>query len=501
MTQVAKKWIADRAIDHTKLDSSDSYQMSGLLIKNGPNITMSIDSSGNISANSLVTLQDETNLGNITIAQGSPDSTWQIEAGILIPGDFQLRQAGAGTGLVYLNGTAGRAIIDGDTTVNGGLEVGANTLINGDATVTGGIEVGGLASFPGTIADGTFVGGIYVGTDATVVGALDVGARIVASNPGQTAYGALAKTIIETFDVGSGSPLYQRQFSLKARQDGLSHGVTDIIDTDAYGTLRPIAQPHGGMEVMGLTDDNGINALKITGVSASSPTQPCIDLQGSKKSGTTESFLADGEAILQVSNMGSAKVIIKGNGDTTVGNSLVLGSSDYRISSQSGYMTIHSDSSVVVSMPGVQVSETVRFSVSADGTASFDSGNGYGIKLSSTGTDAIVESPNRKLTLQGSGAIVDTMGQGVVPLSIKNSSGGSGDTTSCLHLEAKRTSTPTYLNMGFATYPTHESYITSEGKLTIDTGVALAGDIELAPKGNVALSPSGYVNITPGTGI
>jgi len=151
MTQIAKKWISDRAIDNTKLDSSYSYTMAGLSIKNGPNTTLSIDSSGNISANSIITNQDETNLGNITIAQGSPaqDSTWHIEAGVITTGDFQLRQDGVGTGLLYLDGVAGRATIDGDTTVNGGIEVGGPASVGGNV----GIHTAPSASYSLSIAD------------------------------------------------------------------------------------------------------------------------------------------------------------------------------------------------------------------------------------------------------------------------------------------------------------------------------------------------------------
>ena len=39
MSQIARKWIADRAIDHTKLDSSDSFTMAGLTVTGDATVT------------------------------------------------------------------------------------------------------------------------------------------------------------------------------------------------------------------------------------------------------------------------------------------------------------------------------------------------------------------------------------------------------------------------------------------------------------------------------
>lgn len=119
MTQIARKWLQDRAVDHAKLDSSDSYTMSGLAIKNTASvITASIDSSGNIIANSLSTKQDFTSSGRIIVANGDPDSTWCLEAGYHTPGDFQIRRQTSPHGLIYLNGVTNVATVNGTLTTS-----------------------------------------------------------------------------------------------------------------------------------------------------------------------------------------------------------------------------------------------------------------------------------------------------------------------------------------------------------------------------------------------
>ena len=58
MSQIKKKWVADRAIDHTKLDSSDSFTMKGLAI--GPSGSLRVNGADGSAVFSVNALGDMT---------------------------------------------------------------------------------------------------------------------------------------------------------------------------------------------------------------------------------------------------------------------------------------------------------------------------------------------------------------------------------------------------------------------------------------------------------
>lgn len=124
MTQISRKWIQNGAIDHTKLDSSDSYTMRGVTIKNASNTTVSsINSSGVLYATGDATFTNKLRVNS--------DAT--VGGNLKIIGSADLGSVGFS-----------------DATLTGGLNVGSNEIINTDLLVGRDTTIGGVLNITPT---------------------------------------------------------------------------------------------------------------------------------------------------------------------------------------------------------------------------------------------------------------------------------------------------------------------------------------------------------------
>lgn len=184
MSQISRRNIENSAIDSTKLEKNDNYTVVGLTagysghpgqlaVKDYLGATkFSVDSTGNIIANdvrakSITSEGDETNYGNIIIAQGNPDSTWILEAGVTTAGDFQIRQAGNPIGALYFDGDASQVTILSDATVTGNLDVSLGTGVFQDATVTGILNSTNAVFQDATVTDKLLAITVGIGNDSS----------------------------------------------------------------------------------------------------------------------------------------------------------------------------------------------------------------------------------------------------------------------------------------------------------------------------------------------
>lgn len=130
--------------------------------------------------------------------------------------------------------------------------------------------------------------------------------------------------------VGDSTPDYLLEVSAAAAADptialsdgDVAHGITDAGQTDVFGMLRVIDSTAGGMDVVGLSDDD-VSGIGVSGViGAENPTDstPAIELFGMKKSGTGMQALAAAETVFQLTNNTTPLLAILGNGRTGIGD-------------------------------------------------------------------------------------------------------------------------------------------------------------------------------------
>lgn len=107
--------------------------------------------------------------------------------------------------------------------------------------------------------------------------------------------------------------------------NGLAHGITTKLPTDAFFAIDTADSTKGGAIIYGATaeDDRvaiNINATRST-VYGGDGERECIAINGSDKSGTGSSAIADDSKILTINNYITEKVVVYGNGDIhTVGD-------------------------------------------------------------------------------------------------------------------------------------------------------------------------------------
>jgi len=105
--------------------------------------------------------------------------------------------------------------------------------------------------------------------------------------------------------------------SLKA--NALTHGLTDVAETDTYAALRKENDTLGGLRLSGYSGNSkgvsiqGYAATTYTGLLSSS--QGTVVVDAYKKSGTAAVALADNENIFALRNGGTTQLIVKGGGD------------------------------------------------------------------------------------------------------------------------------------------------------------------------------------------
>jgi hypothetical protein len=100
----------------------------------------------------------------------------------------------------------------------------------------------------------------------------------------------------------------------------VAHGITNHIQTDAYGDLGPIHATRGGLLVNGTSDQESADARSLTlrGLcnDTHTDTVPVVEINAAKRSGTAVQALADAETVLQVQNYTTSLIDVLGNGDT-----------------------------------------------------------------------------------------------------------------------------------------------------------------------------------------
>ncbi len=103
----------------------------------------------------------------------------------------------------------------------------------------------------------------------------------------------------------------------------VAHGITNHIQTDAYGDLGPIHGTRGGLLVNGTSDQESADARSLTlrGLcnDTHTDTVPVVELNSAKRSGTAIQALAAAETVLQVQNYTTELVTVLGDGKLGIG--------------------------------------------------------------------------------------------------------------------------------------------------------------------------------------
>ncbi|RMG89183.1 MAG: hypothetical protein D6706_21790, partial [Chloroflexi bacterium] len=110
--------------------------------------------------------------------------------------------------------------------------------------------------------------------------------------------------------------------ALAIASDGVNHGVTAIADTDVYFAIRPESGA-GGARLVGLSSSTtATTGFQIWGMGNTEDTtdtatsRAVIELQAQKKLGSSTTAIGSTGNMVIISNNGTAKWLIKGNGDT-----------------------------------------------------------------------------------------------------------------------------------------------------------------------------------------
>lgn len=147
---------------------------------------------------------------------------------------------------------------------------------------------------------------------------------------GGTLYGGIStggETLPDTdvggicVNTGSGTGL-----SLTFKSTSISHPFTSLLQTDTYGFISKSNASSGGLLVGGASETTTgleLQAFAVTPSTSSSGTG-VFHIQGYKNSGAGTTQLANTENLLTVSNAGSNKIVIKGNGDLYALNNLFV---------------------------------------------------------------------------------------------------------------------------------------------------------------------------------
>ena len=103
----------------------------------------------------------------------------------------------------------------------------------------------------------------------------------------------------------------------------VSHGITNVAPTEAYGDIGPIHGTRGGLMINGLSDQESADArsLALRGIcnDTHTDTVPTVELIGAKRSGSTIQALASAETVLQVSNHTTNLLTVLGSGNVGIG--------------------------------------------------------------------------------------------------------------------------------------------------------------------------------------
>lgn len=103
---------------------------------------------------------------------------------------------------------------------------------------------------------------------------------------------------------------------------GLAHGITDFAQTDVFFLVEQVTDNDGGARIWGFSDAVGVTPLRLVGAFGSdnpTDTVPAIWLLAAKRTGTTLASLASSETLLAISNNGTDRFTIMGDGNTGFG--------------------------------------------------------------------------------------------------------------------------------------------------------------------------------------
>jgi hypothetical protein len=118
--------------------------------------------------------------------------------------------------------------------------------------------------------------------------------------------------------------------SLKLERSDVGHGMTAIAETATFGHLTAEGGANGGLRITALADTASTSAFNVSAYAHTPSTDgnaAVIRLRGSKKNGTGEQAIADSEDLLSIGNVGTERIIVKGNGDFQVNGTTVIDSS------------------------------------------------------------------------------------------------------------------------------------------------------------------------------
>jgi hypothetical protein len=219
------------------------------------------------------------------------------------------------SGALNLRPNSGTAVwLDDTISVDAGVVEGATSITStafvGDltgntsgtaATVTGAAQT--AITSVGTLSALAISGNLTVDTNTLFVDSSANEVGIGTTSPGAT------------FDVRGGHMILT---------DGdVSHGITNVAPTEAYGDFGPIHGTRGGLMINGLSDQESADARSLTlrGIcnDTHTDTVPTVELIGAKRSGATIQALASTETVLQVSNHTTNLLTVLGSGNVGIG--------------------------------------------------------------------------------------------------------------------------------------------------------------------------------------
>lgn len=116
------------------------------------------------------------------------------------------------------------------------------------------------------------------------------------------------------------------------KSSDVAHGMTTVEETDTFGKIIKNVAASGGLEIQGYSESTVGMWLQGNPTTPSNVTSTAADgavvILGAKKSGTTLAALAATENVFVVANLGTARVIFKGNGDVEADGTFTSGSFD-----------------------------------------------------------------------------------------------------------------------------------------------------------------------------
>lgn len=179
------------------------------------------------------------------------------------------------------------------------------------------IKLGGSLSVPGTLevtGETTLNDHLTLGTGADIKMGTDALITTGGESAPDCSDGGICLAQVTTF--------LDRPPILTCKSSAVLHPFTAIAETDTYFTIGVVSGSTGGTELKGFNTGTLSPSLRLqaycvnTDNTTGSPATGAIALYGYKTNGGTgATALASSDNVLVVGNAGSAKLILKGNGD------------------------------------------------------------------------------------------------------------------------------------------------------------------------------------------